>query len=67
MKELIQNLVRKANLNEVQATRTVEVFRSFLAEKLPSGIREPVLRVMGGDPTTSTTGAMGGDRPTAGR
>jgi hypothetical protein len=60
MKELIQNLVNKANLNEMQATKAVDVVRNFLAEKLPAQIREPVLRAIGATKTEGMPGAAQG-------
>lgn len=42
MKELIQQLVSQAELSESQATRVAEVVRSFLAEKLPAPLKDPV-------------------------
>jgi hypothetical protein len=60
MKELMQNLMNKANLNETQATRTVDVVRNFLSEKLPAQIREPVLRAIGGTKTEGMPGAAQG-------
>jgi hypothetical protein len=42
MKELISQLVAKADLNEGQATKVAEVVRGFLASKLPDALRGPV-------------------------
>jgi hypothetical protein len=42
MKELISQLVAKADLNEAQATKVAEVVRGFLASKLPDALRAPV-------------------------
>jgi hypothetical protein len=42
MKELISQLVAKADLNETQAAKVAEVVRGFLASKLPDALRGPV-------------------------
>jgi hypothetical protein len=42
MKELISQLVAKADLDEAQATKVAEVVRGFLASKLPDALRGPV-------------------------
>jgi hypothetical protein len=42
MKELISQLVAKADLNEAQATKVAEVVKGFLATKLPEALRGPV-------------------------
>lgn len=42
MTELIQRLVKQANLNEDQAKKVAEVVRGFLSEKLPEPLRGPV-------------------------
>ena len=42
MKELVSQLVAKADLNEAQAAKVAEVVRSFLASKLPEALRGPV-------------------------
>jgi len=42
MKELISQLVAKADLNDSQATKVAEVVRGFLASKLPEALRGPV-------------------------
>ena len=42
MKELISQLVAKADLNEGQAAKVAEVVRGFLASKLPDALRGPV-------------------------
>jgi hypothetical protein len=39
MKELISQLVSKADLNEAQAAKVAEVVRGFLADKLPESLR----------------------------
>jgi hypothetical protein len=42
MKELISQLVAKADLDEAQAEKVAEVVRGFLASKLPDALRGPV-------------------------
>ena len=42
MKELISQLVAKADLSEAQAAKVAEVVKSFLATKLPDSLRGPV-------------------------
>ncbi len=42
MKELISQLVAKADLDEAQATKVAEVVRGFLSSKLPDALRGPV-------------------------
>lgn len=42
MKELVSQLVARADLSEAQAAKVAEVVRSFLAAKLPEPLRGPV-------------------------
>lgn len=42
MKELISQLINKAELNEAQATKVAEVVRGFLSSKLPDSLRSVV-------------------------
>lgn len=42
MKELISQLVAKADLDEAQATKVAEVVRGFLSSRLPEDLRGPV-------------------------
>ncbi|HVY28683.1 MAG TPA: hypothetical protein VHB79_19135 [Polyangiaceae bacterium] len=42
MKELISQLVAKADLDEAQAAKVAEVVRGFLSSKLPEALRGPV-------------------------
>jgi hypothetical protein len=42
MKDLISQLVTKADLDETQAAKVAEVVRGFLASKLPDALRAPV-------------------------
>lgn len=43
MKELIDQLVAKAELSPDQAARVAEVVKGFLADKLPAPIKDTVL------------------------
>lgn len=49
MKELISQLVAKADLDEAQAAKVAEVVRSFISNKLPDALRGPVESVLTGD------------------
>ena len=49
MKELISQLVAKADLDEAQATRVAEVVRGFIASKLPDTLRGPVESALTGE------------------
>ena len=42
MKELISQLVARADLSEAQAAKVAEVVKDFLAAKLPDALRGPV-------------------------
>jgi hypothetical protein len=42
MKELISQLVARADLSEAQAAKVAEVVKGFLATKLPEPLRGPV-------------------------
>ena len=42
MKELIADLVSKADLSEAQAAKVADVVREFLGSRLPDAIRGPV-------------------------
>lgn len=42
MKELVAQLVAKADLSEAQAAKVAEVVKGFLATKLPDALRGPV-------------------------
>lgn len=42
MKELIAQLVARADLDEAQATKVADVVRGFLSSKLPDALRGPV-------------------------
>ncbi len=42
MKELISQLVAKADLDEAQAAKVAEVVRGFLSSRLPDALRGPV-------------------------
>ena len=49
MKELISELVAKADISEAQATKVAEVVRGFLANKLPEVLRGPVESALTGE------------------
>jgi hypothetical protein len=49
MKELISQLVSKADLNEAQAAKVAEVVRGFLANKLPDSLRGVVDGALSGE------------------
>ena len=42
MKELISQLIAKADLDEAQAAKVAEVVRGFVSSKLPEALRGPV-------------------------
>ena len=49
MKELINDLVAKADLSEAQAAKVAEVVRSFIGSKLPDALRGPVESALTGE------------------
>jgi len=49
MKELISQLVSKADLSEGQAAKVAEVVRGFLASRLPEALRGPVESALTGE------------------
>lgn len=49
MRELIKNLVERADLSEEQAAKAAEVVRGFLSDKLPEAIKGPVLGALSGE------------------
>jgi hypothetical protein len=49
MKELISQLVSKADLSEDQAAKVAEVVRSFLTSRLPEVLRGPVESALTGE------------------
>jgi hypothetical protein len=49
MKELISQLVAKADLSPDQAAKVAEVVRGFLASKLPEMLRGPVDSALTGE------------------
>ncbi|HYP77373.1 MAG TPA: hypothetical protein VER12_15490 [Polyangiaceae bacterium] len=53
MKELISQLVSRADLSEAQAAKVAEVVRGFLASKLPEVLRGPVDSALTGDAVDS--------------
>ena len=64
MKELISQLVEKANLTEEQAEKAADVVKNFLHEKLPEAIRGPVESALTGealkDVADKAKGVLGG-------
>jgi hypothetical protein len=60
MKELIQTLVAKADLDEAQAAKVAEVVKDFLGEKLPEPIRGPVMGALTGENVDSAADAVKG-------
>ncbi|MBM7846433.1 MULTISPECIES: DUF2267 domain-containing protein [Herpetosiphon] len=64
MKELIAQLVQKANLSEEQANKAVEVVKGFLGDKLPEGLRGQVESFLTGenvmDVADKAKGLLGG-------
>lgn len=60
MKELIQQLVNKADLSEAQATKVAEVVRDFIGEKLPEPIRGPALAALTGQNVDGAADAIKG-------
>jgi hypothetical protein len=53
MKELISQLVTRADLSEAQAAKVAEVVRGFLASKLPETLRGPVESALTGQAVDS--------------
>jgi hypothetical protein len=49
MKDLVDQLVKQAELNPEQAAKVAEVVKNFLADKLPEPIRGPVLGALSGE------------------
>ena len=49
MKELISQLVAKADLSEAQASQVADVVRGFLSSKLPEMLRGPVDSALTGE------------------
>ncbi len=49
MKELISQLVAKADLSEAQAAQVADVVRGFLSSKLPEMLRGPVDSALTGE------------------
>lgn len=48
MKELVAQLVQKADLDEAQAEKVAGVVRSFLEERLPEAVKGPVMNALTG-------------------
>jgi len=53
MKELISQLVSKADISEEQAAKVAEVVRGFLSSKLPEMLRGPVDSALTGEAVDS--------------
>jgi len=53
MKELIAELVTKADLSEAQANQVATVVKGFLANKLPEALRAPVESALTGQAVDS--------------
>ena len=53
MKELISQLVAKADLSEAQAAKVADVVKGFLAAKLPDALRGPVESALTGQAVDS--------------
>jgi hypothetical protein len=49
MKELISQLISKADLSEAQATKVADVVRGFLSSKLPESLRSVVEGALTGE------------------
>jgi hypothetical protein len=49
MKELISQLIEKADLSEAQATQVADVVKAFLADKLPEALQGPVQSALSGE------------------
>lgn len=49
MKELVQQLIERADLSPEQATKVADVVRGFLSEKLPAPLQGPVLGALSGE------------------
>ena len=60
MKELITQLIEKANLSDSQAEQVAQVVRGFLKDRLPEAISEPVLAALSGDSVESAIGQAKG-------
>ncbi|HZO17019.1 MAG TPA: hypothetical protein VFB62_27270 [Polyangiaceae bacterium] len=60
MKELIGRLVSQADLSEAQAEKVAEVVRGFLEERLPEGIRGPVMSALTGERVDDAADALRG-------
>lgn len=55
MKELIGQLIEKANLTEEQANQAVSVIKNFLGDRLPDVIRGPVEAALTGERVQDVT------------
>lgn len=48
MQELLNQLMQKANLDEIAAEKAVEVVKDFLEDKLPGPIKSQVMNALEG-------------------
>lgn len=53
MKELIAQLVAKADLSEAQAEKVADVVRDFAKEHLPEALQGPLLAALSGESVDS--------------
>lgn len=58
MKELISNLVNKADIDEATALKVIGVVKDFLDDKLPSPIDKQVVKVLEGLDGGQVDGAL---------
>jgi polyhydroxyalkanoate synthesis regulator phasin len=49
MKDLIDNLVKQADITPAQAAKVADVLKSFVADKLPEPIKSTVLAALSGE------------------
>ncbi len=60
MKELIGELMAKADLSEAQAKKVAEVLKDFVGAKMPESLRGPVLGALTGENVDSAADAIKG-------
>ena len=60
MKELIGELMAKADLSEAQANKVAEVVKDFVGAKLPDSLRGPVLGALTGQNVDTAADAIKG-------
>lgn len=64
MKELVKELMEKANLDEAQATKATEVAISFLKAKVPPAFQDKMDDILAGNfDMSSLMGMLGGVNP----